>query len=219
MCLFWHTVTLNHLPNLFVHTGTVINTGKHVRNRSFLQLAVHHINLVVCLHAIDRILHLPKKQGIDSQVILVEHVAFDRTMPIILHADICDQKAGQLSVFEKRCCHKRTYIIYSEITDRILMFQKTVADLWYRKPLWIFQHGISDRRNVRFRHLTFGIVIKYMGTIFMVIDIQCTIQAEMIHKRIERILYHTLYVASVHINQFLPCGNKLHLSPGRCIIL
>ena len=38
-------------------------------------------------------------------------------------------KNGQLSVFEKRCCHKRTYIIYSEITDRILMFQKTVADL------------------------------------------------------------------------------------------
>ena len=69
------------------------------------------------------------------------------------------------------------------------------------------------------RHTTFGIVIKYMGTIFMVTDIQCTIQAEMIHKRIERILYHTLYVASVHINQFLPCGNKLHLSPGRCIIL
>ena len=73
--------------------------------------------------------HLPKKQGIDSQVILIQHVAFDRTMPVILHADICDQKAGQLSVFEKRCCHKRTYIIYSEITDRILMFQKTVADL------------------------------------------------------------------------------------------
>ena len=30
-------MALDHLLDLFIHAGTVINTGKHVRNRSFLQ--------------------------------------------------------------------------------------------------------------------------------------------------------------------------------------
>ena len=53
----------------------------------------------------------------------------------------------------------------------------------------------------------------------MVTDVQCTIQTEMIHECIKGILYHCLYIASAHINQLLPCGNKLHLSAGGCIIL
>ena len=140
-------------------------------------------------------------------------------MPVIFHTDIRNQKTGQLSVFHKRYCHKGTYIIHTKISDGILMFQKTVTDFWHGKPLWIFQHGVSDSFDHFLRNFTLGVVIKYMCPILMVTDVQCTIQTEMIHECIKGILYHCLYIASAHINQLLPCGNKLHLSAGGCIIL
>ena len=200
-----------NLCKLLVHACTIIYARQHVRLCGSLQPLIHLGCLFICLHTVDGILHLPEQKPIHIQIILVKHIPFDRAVPIIFHAYISDQKAGQCTILHKRNRNKRAYIILSEIRDHVLMLQKTLTNLRHGKSLLVFFDCMPDSKQDFLRHIPPCIIVQNIWLTFLIINVQCTIQIKMIDKTADRILHHRRDLLIRNVDHFLPRSKEFHL--------
>ena len=139
-------------------------------------------------------------------------------MPVVFHSDIRYKKACKPAFFYKRHSNKGANVIYSKKRCDILMFKEIITYLRYCKPLRIFKHYLPDPSIYLIGYNTPCIIIKYMCLFIVIAYIQSTVEAEMIHKCVQCIFYHRIYIIIRDIYKLLPRRYKFHLPPACRIV-
>ena len=220
-CLSRAAVLLNlkfQIPQCLIHSCTVVDSGQCIGHGRCLQLAVHLTDFLVGLQPVDCLFQIPEQKPVNRQVILSQHIALNGTMPVVLHLYICNQKAGHLSILNKRNSHKRTDIIHAKVTDHILVLRKALLNLRYGKALGVLPHSPLDPFQVLIGNIPKGIIVEYRRLLMMITHVKRSVQSKVIGKGVNRIPNQFRDIPVINIDQILPGRDKVHLLANQLIV-